>query len=528
MTWNYGYNVELGYTYGYYREQDPLWLDLCSILYGHCPPSLQTEGKLRYLELGCGQGLNLCLIAAMNPHIEFVGIDFNPQHIYHAQALVKNSGLSNIKFIEDDFVRLASDWPKELGKFHYVTSHGVLSWISPNVAQGMIKCIENSTLPGSLVYISYNTLPGWLSTYPVQHLLRLWQVREGLSSERAIDIGFKRLQKLFEINSAISRVLPAMKGRLDKFPTLDKAYLIQEYLHDNWRPLWFDEVANALSQVKLSYLGTASTGDWFLPAMLPEDWKKFYTEFTDSVERETMLDVLINQSFRRDIYVRGKVTLWGARQRELLLGMRFSMLHRPEATKEGENPYKFQTSLGEVTGKPEVYAPLYDALLSGPKSIAELLNVPIKTSETDNLTRVNRTISDILQAVGLMLNSGHLAIIRNNPERTDKPAKSLNRTLIQSAFQGAPYKFLIASTLPWVLGASDSEMILGYLRLSHPKSDAAQLGILFSEHLRSLGRSLIKDGQAITEPEALKARGIELAEVFLTKTLPMWQRLGVL
>jgi hypothetical protein len=32
MNWNQGYNVDHGYTYGHYKEQDPVWMDFCALL----------------------------------------------------------------------------------------------------------------------------------------------------------------------------------------------------------------------------------------------------------------------------------------------------------------------------------------------------------------------------------------------------------------------------------------------------------------------------------------------------------------
>ena len=32
--WSHGYNVSLGYTYGFYRELAPDWLDLCTRISG--------------------------------------------------------------------------------------------------------------------------------------------------------------------------------------------------------------------------------------------------------------------------------------------------------------------------------------------------------------------------------------------------------------------------------------------------------------------------------------------------------------
>jgi predicted O-methyltransferase YrrM len=45
----------------------------------------------RALELGFGQGFGLGLLAAANPHLTCEGYDFNPEHVAHAQQLIKRS-----------------------------------------------------------------------------------------------------------------------------------------------------------------------------------------------------------------------------------------------------------------------------------------------------------------------------------------------------------------------------------------------------------------------------------------------------
>ncbi|QIK38586.1 methyltransferase domain-containing protein [Caldichromatium japonicum] len=532
MGWNLGYNTDLGYTFGYYREQDPTWLDLCALVHGVRPPALAGEKRLRYLELGCGQGVNLCLIADCHPEVDFVGIDFNPAHIAHAQALARAAGLTNVRFVEGNFVELGQTWPQELGQFHYAAAHGILSWIAKPVREGLYRCLDAALLSGGLVYLSYNTLPGWLSTFPVQHLLRLWQKREGLSSLAAIEVGQKRLQALIDAQALMCRVLPAMKGRLDKFPQLDKNYLVQEYLHDVWTCFWFDELDAELAPHKLTFAGTATAGDWYLPATLPAQHKELLSQFTDPIEREVMVDVLSNLSFRRDLWAKGHAPIWREEQRQALGEHRFALLNRPAPKEAGANPYQYATSAGEVQGKPEVYAPLYDALSQGPKTLVELIAVPVASApsaaDAAPAAPTTRTLANTLQAVGLMLHAGHLALLPANAKPSDpKPAKALNRALLAATAQGAPYRHLVAAQLPWVITASDGDQMLAHLHLAHPKDDARALGERFAAKLLALGRGLAKDGQPITEPAAVTARAVELAAQFLEKTLPNWKRLGV-
>lgn len=67
IEWSHGYNAEVAYNYGYYRESAPNWIDFALRLSGLVP---SQRKQLRYLELGCGQGVNLLMHAAANPDIE--------------------------------------------------------------------------------------------------------------------------------------------------------------------------------------------------------------------------------------------------------------------------------------------------------------------------------------------------------------------------------------------------------------------------------------------------------------------------
>lgn len=515
--WSAGYNVDLGYTYGYYREQDPAWMDLCALVRGVAPPATSRSGRLRYMEFGCGQGVSLCLIAACHPEIEFVGVDFNPQHIAHANRLAAAAGLGNLRFVEADFAELGRAWPTELGQFHYASAHGIYTWISIETARGLVQCLRHALLPGALFYISYNVLPGWIPYLPIQHLLRHWQVREELSSVEAIRRGQKRLEEIVAAGVGMAASLPTLGARVSKLKELDVAYLTQEYLHETWRPFWFDQIERELAPAKLRYVGTAAAQDWFLPGMLPPAAKAILDQYQDPVEREVMLDVLVNQGFRRDLWARGQPPIWAGEQKSRLLGLRAALLAKPTPRQDGQSPYRYASSLGELTGKPEAYEPIYAALESGPKTLAELLTAGASQP---------RPLAEVLQILGLMLSANHAAI--HSPPADARPAKALNRAMAEAVLQGAPYRYQIAAHLPHVLQVSDTDLMLLALWHAAPKlATPDSLGRKLAERLAGLGRGL-KDGErALTTVDDMTPKASELAEAFLTKTLPHYQKLGV-
>ena len=512
MTWNHGYNTDLGYTYGYYREQSPVWMDLAAAFHGSRPRSLSQE-RHRYLELGCGQGLNLALFASLFPDVEFLGIDFNPEHIAHATQLGRVAGLGNLRFLEGDFLALARD-PAALGMFDHISAHGIVSWIPPEVHAALASLVGACLKPGGLYYTSYNTFPGWYSGAPIQHLLRLWQKREGLPSLAAIDKGRERLQALVEANSVMTQALPGLKGRLERFPSLARNYLVQEYLHDNWLPFWFDEMYAALDPHKLLYLGSATSNEWYLPSMIPEPFKAILAGYQDPVERQVMLDVLVNQSFRRDLWVKGRDPFWLGQQRDWLLAQRFVLLQTPPRPENGDEAkrYVYQTPLGEVTGKPEIYGKFYEALSTGPKTLAELM------------TASGQPLPGALQVLSLMLNAGHALPFA--PCRTPKPAQALNRAIADAASAGAPYNFLAAPAVGGVIQASDTDLMMLSATTKGPNQPAPIAEGLI-QRLLGLNKGLKDGNQALTTAEAMRPKALALAETFISQTLPNWRKLGV-
>ena len=507
-TWSSGYNTDLGYTFGFYREISPEWLNYVALTKSVTPPS----GPWRYLELGCGQGYGLALLAALNPNHDFVGIDFNPIHITHARHLALAAGLKNVRFEEADFLTTAQEWPAAWGKFDYIAAHGIYSWMSLDVCEAIVKTLDRAANSGALFYVSYNTLPAWMSSYPIQHLMRLWQTTESLDSLTAIETGINRLKSLTAAQSGMTKTLPGMKAMLDKVATRDRAYLVQEYLHDNWQPRWFDQVVEELKPAKLTYVGTASLGDLYLTSFLPSKFKEILEDYADPIVREVMLDVFTNQSFRRDVFSRGAAPLWSMQRRESLLQQQFALVNRPKNTEE----LKFKTSLGELKSQSEIYSKFFDALESGPKTATTLMQIP---------TPKPLTLGDIFQAITLMLNAGHIAFYCPPADR--QPALALNRAIATATANGAPYRFVIASNLGHVMTVSDVDLIFLAEITENPGIEAVELGSALVTRLINLGKGLTKDGHPLTTRETLSPYAEELASRFLKTTLPKWVEVGI-
>jgi SAM-dependent methyltransferase len=476
MNWKHGYHADAGYTYGYYPETMPSRLYWASLIQGQITPIR----NFRYLDAGCGQGLNLILAAAAHPDSEFVGLDFMPDHIAHAQALAKRCGLKNVQFIEADFVQLTEDKEalKSIGAFDYAVCHGITTWVSPRVKKALFQLIGHTLKPGGVFYNSYNTLPGWLNMIPFQHLVLLEQERR--TGSEAILAARSTIEELVE-HAHFLDAFPTMKGRLDSFKTQDPSYLVQEYNNLSWKPVFVTEMVDALAEVKLDYLGSATLGEVFLDD-LPTPLRKLIDSQPNQKLKLQVQDYGINQSFRRDLYVKGMHSSWSQDINEKILNTRFVTNKVASRPKLGES-YTFVTGALKAEGNEKNYSALLDQLDSSEGALLKDLKINDQALSTRSLSKM----------ISLLMQGGWVLPL------VDKKVNStrINREIIDAFYAGAPYKYIALAAMGSALPLNEIEMMIAGACTSN-LPEGAWAGFVV-EKLERLGRTLNKDGMPLTD-----------------------------
>ena len=150
--WTSGYVADIGYTFGYYAELNPLRLKLAFLNAGIVYPEVGAA-----CELGFGQGLSANIHASASV-TQWHGTDFNPAQAGFARELAVASG-SGAKLYDDAFSDFCNR--NDLPDFDYIGVHGIWSWISDENRAVIVDFIRRKLKVGGVVYISYNTLPGW-------------------------------------------------------------------------------------------------------------------------------------------------------------------------------------------------------------------------------------------------------------------------------------------------------------------------------------------------------------------------------
>jgi SAM-dependent methyltransferase len=515
MTWSHGYFAESGYTYGFYPEQSPEIIALAALINGHRPPDLGAP--FRYLDLGCGQGFHLCLLAACYPHASFVGIDLNPEHIAHGRHLAARAGLNNVQFLRGDFVRLAQE-PPTWAPFDIASAHGVATWVSPDVRAAMVTLAGRLVREGGLFYVSYNTMPGWLGMVPFQHAVNSFQSREsaGAESLKAAAAFFSSLQ---EASANLFQYQPDLAARLALLPRQDGSYLLQEYNHQCWQPAFVDSMINDLGAGGFSYLGSATLPENF-DGLMPPAQRDLVKAQADRALAELCRDLLVNKGFRRDVYAKGRDPIW-RREMELSLDkLRVTSLVAVDQL--ADESLTFKTTMGEIKGNPDYFRSLLKAMESGPISIGELRRDLNPQPEAERNGDSDRAVqAQLLQNLGLCLQARLVGLVPlANPDPS--PAQRFNRTITEAITAGAPYQALALPLVGNGLMLGDLELlILEQTRKDRPDQLSENLRL----NLNQLGRNISQDGVPL-EGVTLQTRLNALIDEVVERRLPLLRRLG--
>lgn len=328
-----GYRVDIGYTYGYHGELNPLRLRLAFLNAGLQAPAISTA-----CELGFGQGMSLALHAAASP-VQWHGTDINPAHADFARALAAASG-THVDIRGDSFVDFAG---RDLPAFDYIGLHGVWSWISDGNRAAIVAFVRRHLKPAGVLYTGYNTLPGWAAFSPLRNLMVEHANRPG-SEHRAIaeriDDAVDFLQRLLATEPAFARDHPEVLARFEAMKDEDRRYLAHEYFNRDWHPMYFADMARWLAPAGVHYACAADYSDHLDAMGWSTSQRSLVAEADDAGLGEAVRDLIANQRFRRDYWVGRAQPLSAAARAEALRHQRVIAVANPL-----ELPFKVKAAL---------------------------------------------------------------------------------------------------------------------------------------------------------------------------------------
>ena len=426
--WNEGYPTEVEYTNGYYRELSPNLLRLVCLVAGVAPPATDP---LRYLELGYGQGLSVNIHAAAVPG-EFWGTDFNPVQVGQARSLAAVSR-SGVKLLDDSFVELAGR--PDLPDFDLIVLHGIWTWVTDENRRVIVDIIRRKLRVGGILYLSYNCLPGWAAAMPMRHLIKLHADLAGSPSanpigklEGALDFALR----VVDAGALYFREYPSVTARLKKIAEQDRNYLVHEYLPRHWRPMAFSEVIEWLAPARLDFIGSSHPLDYVDGLNLSAAARELLAQVQHPILKQSVRDYLVNQQFRRDLFVKGPRRLASRERQQLLQSQSFVLTSYAQAI-----PLKIMAALGEATLQEHIYRPLIEVMAEkgyAPKTLGQIAaHTKLRSLE----------FGQVLEAMLVLIGAGHAFPAQSSASQSSRTyCRTLNRHLCEGARNGGENGFL--------------------------------------------------------------------------------------
>jgi len=507
--WTAGYVADIGYTFGYYQELNPLRVKLAFLNASLVPPDHGT-----HCELGFGQGMSANIHAAASGNA-WHATDFNPAQAGFAQSLARVSG-ANAHLTDEAFADFCNRL--DLPDFDSIGLHGIWSWISDENRAVIVDFIRRKLKVGGVLYISYNTQPGWAAMVPMRDLLTehsevMGAPGQGIVSR--IDGALDFAEKLFATSPTYAKANPLVVERLKGIKGQNRNYLAHEYFNRDWLPIPFSRMAEWLAPTKVNYACSAHFLDHIDAVNLTVEQQALLKEIPDAMFRETVRDFMVNQQFRRDYWVKGARKLNPLEQAEAFRAQKV-ILVQPRA----DVSLKVTGAIGEATMQEAVYNPILDALADyKPRTLGQ-----IEQAVKDK----GVAFAQVTQAVMILTGAGNLSAVQDDAviSKAKKHTDKLNAHLIDKARGSSDISYLASPVTGGGVTVGRFQQLF-LLAMSQGKKQPADLAAHVWQILATQGQKIVKEGKTLETAEENIAELTEQAQTFADKQLPILKALGI-
>lgn len=507
--WTSGYIENLEYTYGYYQELNPVRIKLAFLGAGILPPKIENA-----CELGFGQGISVNIHAAASD-TAWWGTDFNPSQAAFARELAEASG-ANCNIFDDSFAEFLNN--KDIPNFDYIALHGVWSWISNEARENLVEFISKKLKFGGVVYVGFNVTPGWAAFSPIRQLMAAH-----FNSTNALEKGV--VHKIQDSLNFISEFLdtspkyimnsPLILEKLSEIREQNTKYVGHEFFNHNWQPMQFFEIAEHLEAIKLEFACSANFIDHLGYLNVTPEQSQFLQSIHNTAIKESIRDLMINQQFRKDYWVKGARKLTNFEVVEELRKIEVILLKD-----EREIELNVTSSLGVAELNQDYYRPILDILTDyKPKSIRD---IEIRTSKE------GIGVSQIVEAILILASKEVVGFAQD--ELVTKSAQphvdKLNDKLMKIARTNHDSSYLACAITGGAIGVGRFEQLFisalnGGLQKHEDWAKYAW------DIIKSQGHKLLKDGKQIESESENLQRLVNQAKKFADTQLPILRKLQI-
>ncbi len=295
-----GYVTDTAYVAEFYGDHAPTHLNLVAAANGFRPRPV--DGPFTWCDYGCGNAVTANVLAGCYPNAQFYGVDFLPAHIRTAETLAIRGGLENTTFIQKSFSDLdESDIPP----LDFAVMHGVLSWVDEATRNAALDDAAKRLKPGGFLMTGVNAMPGWAAKLPMRNMIYSLSKDGDNTLERA-RVGLEWLNKLKSAKVKYFRDNPALAEAVEELERTDPRYMAHEYFNENLRAFYFAEMRALMEARGLKFAGCARLFLNMVDLTVPAELQEEFRNVSSRAELEAKRDFIRNETFRRDVWVKGE------------------------------------------------------------------------------------------------------------------------------------------------------------------------------------------------------------------------------
>lgn len=282
----------------------PVFLQSVSTLLGL---NVADSKNCSFLELGSSFGGNMISQALFNPESKFVGIDLSEEQVKIGNEIIEYIGLDNIKLYAKNILDIDEDF----GKFDYITTHGVYSWVPDNVKDKILEIFKNNLNENGIGYVSYNTYPGWKKGSLLREMMVYAnKYYENLPLIEKVERSKVIINEILDLSLTTTDSVEDKKSFkifTDKVFEKDNYYLAHEYLEIFNDPLYLHEFVDSVRNKGLEYVSDVNLRLSFI-SQYSDDFIKKIKELTlgDRIIKEQCIDYIFYTNFRKSLVCKGE------------------------------------------------------------------------------------------------------------------------------------------------------------------------------------------------------------------------------
>jgi methyltransferase-like protein/SAM-dependent methyltransferase len=292
-----------------FTASHPDRLATLAILLGMVPPPVE---HCRVLELGCAGGGNIIPMAQDLPDSEFVGIDLSEREIADGQTVVNRLALANVSLKAMNIL----DVDASFGQFDYIITHGIYSWVPPEVQDKILEICRQNLVPNGVAYVSYNTYPGWRLLGTVRDMM-LYHTRDIADPHQKVAEARALIEFLAESIPAnfnphsnfLHAYVNFFKEQALPKAQVEDAFLLHDELAGVNEPLYFYQFAERAEAHGLKYMAEADFRIMLASSFPDETAKALRKVAKSTIALEQYMDFLRNRTFRQTLLCHQDVRL---------------------------------------------------------------------------------------------------------------------------------------------------------------------------------------------------------------------------